>query len=135
MKNHVSSDDLQAESIITQKLSAHKHFPFLYGRTETSIIMEFVGNAETLVPGLTVSNLIRKPNSTTDWVKLSSELIDAVSHMHAQKLLHNDIHYQNVMVHPVTGFLKLIDFGKATTISAPNSYEVVIDSDEHKRYE
>ena len=64
----------------------------------------------------------------------SLDLINALLHMHSLGILHNDLHYNNIMIHPVSRNLKVIDFGKATLKTCPMVYNITPGSEKQDRY-
>lgn len=72
-----------------------------------NIIMEHVS-------GGTISSLLKKYGTFEEplFRRYTSQLIDAITYLHSNNVVHRDIKGSNIMV-TTTGFLKLIDFGTA----------------------
>ena len=109
---------------------AHKNIPTIIGvqlqKQPISLIMEFKGEDNTSV---TISKLLScQKNSATiqnvqsslitnDWLIISHDLTEALSHIHTKGFLHCDLKANNVLVSNKHGYI--IDFGKACDSSFP----------------
>ena len=91
-----------------------------------SLIIEFKGEQST---SLTISKLLSSERdvqtvqdlqtllTTKDWLVISHDLTEALSHIHAKGFLHCDLKANNVLVSDKHGYI--IDFGKACDSSYP----------------
>lgn len=122
--------ELETELKVGQLLSGHKNFPFVYGRTPKSIVMEFIGNKSTVTATLPLSTTLNELQEP-DFIKITSELIHGVQHMHSIGILHNDIHYGNLIYNPSLSLLKIVDLGKASLICQPAIYRVPLSMQEN----
>lgn len=121
--------EIMKEAHIMQAL-AHKNIPTIIGvqlqKQPISLIMEFKGEDNTSV---TISKLLscQKNNEmlqnvqssliTNDWLIISHDLTEALSHIHTKGFLHCDLKANNVLVSNKHGYI--IDFGKACDSSFP----------------
>jgi serine/threonine protein kinase len=55
--------------------------------------------------------------------------------LHGKGILHNDIHYKNIVIQPFTNQPKIIDFGKATLISNPVLLKKMLSADQKMQYQ
>ena len=55
--------------------------------------------------------------SKKDWIQVCQDTAEALGHMHALGILHNDLKNNNVLVHNKMGYV--IDLGKACHVSSP----------------
>ena len=108
----------------------HKNIPAIIGVQleiqPISLIIEFKGEQST---SLTVSRLLSSEKdvqtvqdlktliTTKDWLIISHELTEALSHIHSKGFLHCDLKANNVLVSNKHGYI--IDFGKACDSSYP----------------
>jgi serine/threonine protein kinase len=73
-----------------------------------------------LVPGTTLQDLLARngPYSVLDAADLLDQVAAALDHLHGQDIVHLDVKPENLLVTP-DGMVKLIDFGLAQHIGAP----------------
>lgn len=116
----------------------HSNIPAIIGlqlqKEPISIIMEFKGEQETSV---TISTLLScdKNNETlqvicrsltnNDWLIISHDLTEALSHIHCKGFLHCELKSNNVLVSNKHGYI--IDFGKTCDSSFPPAKKYTID--------
>ena len=109
---------------------AHKNIPTIIAvqlqKQPISLIMEFKGEDNTSV---TISKLLPcQKNSATkqnvqsslitnDWLIISHDLTEALSHIHTKGFLHCDLKANNFLVSNKHGYI--INFGKACDSSFP----------------
>ncbi len=55
-----------------------------------------------------------------EWLSLAIHLADNLGHLHAAQVIHKDLNPGNIVWNPLTGQLKLIDFGLATLLPREN---------------
>ena len=102
------------------QLLAHTNIPTILGvqleQKPFSIVMEFIGEQHC---SSTVHDLLQRDNvlAETDWIKISFNVADALSHMHKKGFLHCDLKTNNIVVSNRKGYL--IYFGKACLIASP----------------
>ena len=102
------------------QLLAHTNIPTILEvqleQKPFSIVMEFIGVQHC---SSTVHDLLQRDNvlAETDWIKISFNVADALSHMHKKGFLHCDLKTNNIVVSNRKGYL--IDFGKACLIASP----------------
>ena len=115
----------------------HKNIPAIIGvqlqKEPISLIIEFKGEQDMSV---TISKLLScKENSETlqnvqssltknDWLIISHDLTDALSHIHSKGFLHCDLKSNNVLVSNKRGYI--IDFGKTCDSSFPPAKKYTI---------
>ena len=135
--------DILAEVRVMHALSGHYLFPYCYGFIRPNIVvMSLYGNFEnktlevfTLEKVIQMREHIINPSSERYitknkanyiyFVKIAKQLVDGISYMHQLEILHNDIKTNNVLMYGKhKEFLKIIDFGKTTTISHPVTYNL-----------
>lgn len=63
-----------------------------------------------------------KYSNLQTFLNISIEICRALSDIHKAKVVHNDIKAQNIIYHPETGELKIIDFGSATMLTHRSFY-------------
>ena len=128
--NHNTREMLK-EAQIMQALT-HKNIPAIIGvqlqKEPISLIIEFKGECETSV---TISKLlscdsddetiqnVKTTLTKNDWLIISHDLTEALSHIHFKGFLHCDLKSNNVLVNKKRGFI--IDFGKACDSSFPTT--------------
>ena len=100
--------------------SGSPHFPVMFGQTDYSLIKEFSDPA-TQCPGSTLHALL-KSNEKLPWSDYGTMIISAFSALHVKGIFHNDIHLKNVIVHPCTNLVKVVDFGMACLRSINRRY-------------
>jgi serine/threonine protein kinase len=114
-----SRDRLRREALILSSLS-HPNvatvFDFGCERDIDFLVMEFV-------PGVTMDALLlAAPFATERVAALGSQLAQGLAAAHAADVVHRDIKPGNLRVTP-EGFLKILDFGVATSPATPDSSE------------
>lgn len=127
--------DVFGEVIVGLTLSGSKYFPFTFGLLDQySILMEFFGDIESSGPVccMNLHEAIIKKQLPFSVQRTFSDVLNAIMHMHREKILHNDIKADNFIVGK--DCVKVIDFGKATLISNPKIYNIKPGSDVAKRY-
>lgn len=105
----------------------HPSIPHLLGvqieERPYSLVMQYIGNSNmesfTVHKLLSQSTTKQSPLSTIEWMSASSDITEAVQHIHNKDLLHCDIKTNNVLVVQKRGFV--IDFGKACAVSKPSA--------------
>lgn len=121
--------EILKEAQIMQALT-HRNIPAIIGvqleKEPISLILEFRGEQDTSV---TISELLscEKVNKTVqnvqtsltknDWLIISHDLTEALSHIHSKGFLHCDLKSNNALVSGKHGYI--IDFGKACDSSFP----------------
>ena len=91
-------------------------FPAPYGISNKSLVMGFAR-------GSTLRRTLRD-KVIVDWKKFIASLLAAVKFMHDRKVVHLDLHDENVLVYRDS--CTIIDFGKATTSEFPIHYHLTI---------
>ena len=109
------------EATIGLMASGSPYFPVMFGQTNDSSIMEFIGDPATQHPGSTLHALL-KSNEKLPWSAYGTQIVSAFSVLHMKSILHNDIHLKNVIVHPCTNLVKVVDFGMACLQSTNRRY-------------
>lgn len=64
--------------------------------------------------------LRRKPFTVTEFLPLALEIADILGQIHQRQIIHKDINPSNIVLHPATHQIKVIDFGISTTLSREN---------------
>lgn len=121
--------EILKEAQIMQALS-HKNIPTILGvqiqKSPMSLVIEFIGEHDT---SITLSKLLSCDDyqeavknlqnllTNNDWVIISHNLSEALSHIHSKGFLHFDLKSNNVLVSNKNGYI--IDFGKACHSSFP----------------
>ncbi|BEP29286.1 protein kinase domain-containing protein [Helicovermis profundi] len=109
----INESELVKEYKILNKL-AHDALPKVYEIIEsidsTYIIMEFID-------GLTIEDAVKKDRriNLEDSIQIMLKVIDVVSYLHKNKVIHRDLKPQNIMI-TKDKKVKLIDFNAARTI-------------------
>ena len=123
-------EDLMLEGRILKKIfddsfdERQKLFPFVFGynvKAKGLVCERFFGFS---IKQHAVSR------AKNDWVKRLIEVSNAIEFLRSKGVLHLDIHSRNVLASEETS--KLIDFGKATLVAFPITYN--LDSSERKIY-
>ncbi|MEG3907099.1 AAA family ATPase [Microcoleus sp. w2-18bC1] len=71
--------------------------------------------------GESLNQIIAKKQFTiAEFLHLAIEIVDILSQVHQQHIIHKDINPSNIVLNQQTGKLKLIDFGISTTLSQEN---------------
>ena len=55
----------------------------------------------------------------SEWIHFIKQIIEGVKYIHSRSILHNDINSNNVVLDITNTKVFIIDFGKATLVSAP----------------
>ncbi|XP_029180751.2 dual specificity testis-specific protein kinase 2-like [Acropora millepora] len=122
--------EILKEAQIMQALS-HKNIPTILGvqiqKSPMSLVIEFIGEHDT---SITLSKLLSCDNyqeavknlqnllTNNDWLIISHNLAEALSHIHSKGFLHcDDLKSNNVLESNRNGYI--IDFGKACHSSFP----------------
>lgn len=108
----------------------HKNIPTIIGcqveKTPVSLILEFKGEENTsltiskLLSGKDDNDILRRIRSSLtkkDWLVISHDLVDALSHIHSKGFLHCDLKVNNVLVANKHGHV--INCGKACESRCP----------------
>ena len=123
-----------SEVVVLLTLSGNSYFPYCYGLYKDSVIlMEFLGDTSSANGGWPTLNQLQKQNMLKH-VRLTYimvDLLNAVLYMHNKNILHNDIK-ADVMVGDKRTVL--IDFGKATMIKSPLTYNIALNDDYRNLY-
>ena len=110
---------------------SHKNIPIILGvqiqKSPMSLVIEFIGEHDT---SITLSKLLSCDNyqeavknlqnllTNNDWLIISHNLAEALSHIHSKGFLHcDDLKSNNVLESNRNGYI--IDFGKACHSSFP----------------
>ena len=117
-----SGDNLQVEATLSFLMSGHPYFPMICGTTKDSLIMEFIGNT-CGTPGKTVRALA-ETDPGRDWCNVAWQIVEAFRALHGRGIIHNDIHGKNVLWHPVSQMVKVVDLGLACLIDVPHIYNI-----------
>lgn len=116
-----------AEASLAMEMSGSKWFPYLFGIVEPKkLLFEFVD-------GQTLREIVKHGLGLNNWHNICLELIRGLHALHTRGFLHNDLHIGNVMIRSGL-YVKIIDFGKCTSIEDPVVYSIKRGSDRHKRY-
>jgi PAS domain S-box-containing protein len=79
--------------------------------------------------GVPLSGLLGSPMELGRFLAIAIQLAAALADIHGQGVVHKDIKSANILIHPHTGALKLIDFGIASPLtpmpSAPSSTSLI----------
>jgi PAS domain S-box-containing protein len=59
-----------------------------------------------------------KPLTVGDFLPIAIELTQAIGELHERNIIHKDINPSNIIIHPETHQLKIIDFGISTRLSS-----------------
>eukprot|EP00744_Colponema_vietnamica_P005920 GILI01008625.1.p1 GENE.GILI01008625.1~~GILI01008625.1.p1 ORF type:complete len:570 (+),score=96.26 GILI01008625.1:118-1827(+) len=62
------------------------------------------------------------PNAYPEWAArlIFKDILRAVEYLHSRNIVHGDIKPDNVLISPLTGTVKLVDFTVSTVLSSPN---------------
>ena len=141
-----SHERLLAEVVTLLTLSGSQYFPFCYGLLDDCnepnepsnkcILMEFLGqvNGQTFSPYPTLAKmastrLLNHVNIRHVFIKV----LEGVQFLHSKGILHNDIKADNIVV--CEERVVIIDFGKATMIKCPVTYNIKkADQETHNLY-
>jgi serine/threonine protein kinase len=66
--------------------------------------------------GVPLARLLGQPLDVGRFLALASQLAGALADVHAQGIVHKDLKPSNILIHPHTGAVKLIDFGIAAQL-------------------
>jgi predicted ATPase/signal transduction histidine kinase len=61
----------------------------------------------------------RTPN-LQEFLSVAIKISETLGHVHEHQVIHKDINPANILIHPETGLIKIIDFGIATQLSREN---------------
>uniref|UniRef100_A0A7M5UUT5 Protein kinase domain-containing protein n=2 Tax=Clytia hemisphaerica TaxID=252671 RepID=A0A7M5UUT5_9CNID len=130
-----SSKSLLAEVVTLLTLSGSQYFPFCYGLLDDTdkpkeplnkcILMEFLGqvNGDMYSPYPTLAKMASsRLLNHTNIRHIFSLILEGVQFLHLKGILHNDIKADNIVV--CKERVVLIDFGKATMIKCPVTYNI-----------
>ena len=95
--------DVKAEALVMLHVSGHPCFPVFYGLCEPgALLMEFIPSMEGLMlPAKTLKSVIGKSLlKQKNWYQFCRDLINGLSFLHKQGILHNDLHGNNVLIRP-----------------------------------
>jgi len=130
-----TKNDVLAEVIVGLTISGEKYFPYVFGMlNQFSILMEYLGDLTESEP-VVAQNLFKKSRSLSSFSELKPLLIDSLNGvmcLHSFKILHNDIKADNFVC--AKDCVKLVDFGKATLISHPKTYNILPRSELAEKY-
>lgn len=62
---------------------------------------------------------LKEPLNNSQVKKLMRQLLEGIVHCHNRRIIHRDLKPQNLLIDPVSGDLKLADFGLARAFSVP----------------
>lgn len=62
---------------------------------------------------------LKEPLSQMQIKKLMKQLLEGIVHCHNRRIIHRDLKPQNLLIDPVSGDLKIADFGLARAFSVP----------------
>lgn len=134
----MSCDEVMREAQITSYLSEHPCFPVCFGMiNDYQIALQLIGNINSsgiLVDARSLNKCYGDLLLQPEWIKVTKQLIDAISFMHSKKVLHNDLKSNNIMIDLMQVHLYVIDFGKANLVSCPNTYNIKAGSKKHSLY-
>ena len=87
--------------------------PLYHGPIEgkNSIVMQYLG-----APWISLDQYVKNYDNRTKPVvtkKIQTNIKKAVRALATHKIAHNDLHRNNIMVHPKTGNIKIIDWGRS----------------------
>ncbi|WP_437852557.1 AAA family ATPase [Sorangium sp. So ce363] len=66
--------------------------------------------------GESLDRAVRPPMDIAEFLRLAIRIVSAVADIHQRNVVHKDLKPDNILVHPTTGEVKLIDFGLASTL-------------------
>ena len=75
-----------------------------------------------LIVGITLNDWFDKEHTPEELDQMKEQILEAIDKMHKMKIIHNDIHYNNMLVTD-EGKLKIIDMGLATDFDEDFNYE------------
>jgi len=90
----------------------HPHVIHLLAAEPDMIVMEFIPEASTL-------QALMDDDLSYPWRNLANQLVQAVSYLHANNVLHLDVKPANILVNPQY-HCKIIDFGCSQPRAQPN---------------
>ena len=123
---HSELQDVKAEASVMRELAGSPYFPFFYGVYDIKhIIMEYVG-------GHSLRELLSDTYTVNHWREICMDLTRGLSVLHDKNILHNDLHPGNIMIRNLR-YVRIIDFGKATLISDPVTYNIKLGSKTQER--
>jgi serine/threonine protein kinase len=72
--------------------------------------------------GASSLNLLMQERSLTltEFLPIAIAITDSLSHIHAANIIHKDINPSNIVLNPVSGVVKIIDFGISTRLPRTN---------------
>uniref|UniRef100_A0A7M5XKW9 Protein kinase domain-containing protein n=2 Tax=Clytia hemisphaerica TaxID=252671 RepID=A0A7M5XKW9_9CNID len=134
MSDETSSKyDVLSEAVVGMTISGEKYFPYIFGILQPfSILMEFLGNQETLEASPTLYRKVKQLTNFSQLKPIFIDVLNTVMVLHSFKILHNDLKADNFVF--INTCVKLIDFGKATHFSNPKTYNIQPGSDTAKKY-
>ena len=118
--DNVYLDKVMLEAAFLKKLKHQgivKYIDDFYSRDEFHLVMEYL-NGVTLM-----ESSLRTPYSEDQVIDFACQLLEALSYIHTQGIVHRDVNPKNIMLCN-DGTLRLIDFGTAKTLNEPNKKEV-----------
>ena len=120
--------DVLAEAKVAHALAGHKNFPYCFGFIPPNrLVFEFLGTYDNnTVCVKSIDKVLRKDIlNKHEWVLVSHQIVQGIKFMHNLNILHNDIKFNNVVLHgPLLTDVKIIDFGKATCINKSVVYDL-----------
>ena len=108
---------MMIEARVGLLMSGSVHFPMVFGVTNSSILLEYLGDASC------PARSILKGGVGFNSVVVAKQVIEAVNALHGKNILHNDLHHGNVLFNPRVRLVKVIDFGMACTIDHPQQQQ------------
>jgi predicted Ser/Thr protein kinase len=116
----VNQATLKSEATISQEITKHdKHQLFMqyfFDDKNAVLISKYEKDYVDLAKWMSDPQFLKK---TTAKKNIENQLKEALATLKRANLVHSDLHPQNILIHPKTGKIKIIDFGIA---SKPNEF-------------